>query len=979
MVSFFLCLNCKRTWLLSTQMTKINKMKKIIVLACLVIMLTENGMGQSAAEKNWVRKQFASLSMDEKIAQLMVLRAHSNWSENKRDSLSVIIKKYNIGGLCFFQGGPIREALQTNYYQSLVKTPLFISMDAEWGVGMRLDSVEMFPRQLTLGAIPSSQLMYQMGEAVAEQCKRLGIQINYAPVADINNNPANPVINDRSFGQNKERVIQHSLAYMKGLQDHGVMATAKHFPGHGDVSVDSHLDLPIINKTRNELDAMELAPFKSLIDAGIGSVMIAHLSVPSIDNTTTYPTSLSPNAINGLLKNELGFKGLAVTDALDMKAISNYFPEGEAAVQALIAGNDMLCLPGDVEKSIKKIRSAIRAGRLSKKNINARVKKVLAAKYKYGLSESTLVDTTNLIADLNKSVGSIKNQMAKQSLTFLRSNVTLPYLELNKKIAYVAFNLGQANTLTKALEEKYQAKIFYVNAKDSNNFPNLKNSLSQFDKVIVGLHNYSKKPANNFEIPASIIQLLNETQSNHWIRLIFGNPYAVANFKNIDNILFAYEDNSFAQEAAFQWLEGKTQATGQLPVTVSDQMAYGSENKNATAKMEVNEYTNKLMFIDSIALDAIEKKAIPGCQILVAKNNKIIFNKAFGHVAGEGSAKVDLETVYDLASMTKTSATTVSIMKLVEEGKVSIDKTIGDYLPWVKGNDKEKITLKDLLLHQAGLFPFIKFYEFLIGTDGKLIPGMVSATPDNTHHKMITPTKYLLDSWIDSIQNKILASPITTAGKYVYSDNDFIFLGAIVEQVSGMSLNEYTTQNFYGPLGMKSTGFLPLEKTSVDKIAATEIDDYYRHELIQGSVHDEGASVFGGIAGHAGLFGNTSDLAKLYLMLLNKGQWEGKNYFESSTVDLFTSYQTNNSRRGYGFDKPEKNNATLKDPYPCLSASPSTFGHTGFTGTCVWADPENQLLFIFLSNRVYPTRNSKVYNALNMRSKIQERIYAAIK
>lgn len=954
-------------------------MKKIIVLACLVCMLAENGMSQSSAEKKWVRKQFASLSMNEKIAQLMVLRAHSNWSDKKRDSLGELIKKYNIGGLCFFQGGPIREALHTNYYQSLVKTPLFISMDAEWGVGMRLDSVEMFPRQLTLGAIPSSSLIYQMGAAVAEQCKRLGIQINYAPVADINNNPANPVINDRSFGQNKERVIQHSIAYMQGLQNNGVMATAKHFPGHGDVSVDSHFDLPVINKTRDELDAMELAPFKALIEAGIGSVMVAHLSVPSIDNRPKYATSLSSNAVHDLLKNELGFKGLAVTDALDMKAISNYFPQGEAAVQALLAGNDMLCLPGDVEKSIQKIRSAISEGRLSKKSINASVKKVLAAKYKYGLSQSTFIDTTNIVNDLNKSVGSLKNQMAKQSLTFLRSNLKLPYLEQNKKIAYVALNLGQSNALTKVLEEKYQAKIFYVNAKDSNNFLNLKNSLSQFDKVIVGLHNYSKKPANNFEIPSSIINLLNETQSNHWIRLIFGNPYAVAYFKDIDNILFAYEDNSFAQEAVLDWLEGKIQATGQMPVTLSDQLEYGPENVIPTTKVELNEYSDKLMFIDSMALDAIEKKAIPGCQILVAKNNKIIFNKAFGHIAGEGSAKVDLATVYDLASMTKITATTVSIMKLVEEGKIAIDKTIGDYLPWVKGNDKEKITLKDLLLHQAGLFPYIKFYESLLEKDGQFKAGLVSNVVDNTHHTMITPSKYLLNSWIDSIHNKMLASPITTAGKYVYSDNDFIFLGAIVEQVSGMSLNEFTTQNFYGPLGMKSTGFLPLEKNSIEKIAATEIDDYFRHELIQGSVHDEGASVFGGIAGHAGLFGNTTDLAKLYLMLLNKGNWEGEHYFQPSTVDLFTSYQSENSRRGLGFDKPEKNNAALKDPYPCLSASSSTFGHTGFTGTCVWADPENQLLFIFLSNRVYPTRNSKVYNALNMRSKIQERIYATIK
>ena len=551
-------------------------MKKIALLYLILMLLTSKLLSQSHHEKKWVRQQFAALSLNEKIAQLMVLRVHSNWEETKLDSIGELIKKYNIGGLCFFQGGPIREALQTNHYQSLAKTPLFIAMDAEWGVGMRLDSVELFPRQLSLGAISSSHLIYQMGAAVADQCKRLGIQINYAPVIDINNNPSNPVINDRSFGQNKNRVIQHGIAYMQGLQNNAVMATAKHFPGHGDVSVDSHNDIPIVLKTRAELDTLELSPFKALIDAGIGSIMVAHLSVPSIDSTPKYPTSLSAKAINGLLKNELGFKGIAITDALDMKAITNYFPEGEANVQAILAGNDMLCLPGDIEQSIKKIRNAISVGRLSKKDINIRVKKILTAKYKYGLSHFTPIDTTNMIVDLNKSVGNIKSQMALQSLTFLKGTQASPYLSPNKKIAYVALNLNQPNTLTKKLEEKYQVKIFYVNTKDSNELTNLKTSLALFDQVIIGIHNYNRRPANRFEISTTLINLLNDPQTNHWIHLIFGNPYAVANFKNINNILLAYEDNSYTQEAVLEWLEGKVEATGQLPVTISDDLWYGS-------------------------------------------------------------------------------------------------------------------------------------------------------------------------------------------------------------------------------------------------------------------------------------------------------------------------------------------------------------------------------------------------------------------
>ncbi len=942
-------------------------MKKGILLLLVCCLLSFQIDAQSRAEKRWVKKHFKVLNLDEKIAQLMVLRAHSAWDDKKIDTLSQLIKKYNVGGLCFFQGGPVREAVQTNYYQSIAKTPLLITMDAEWGVGMRLDSVEMFPRQLLMGAIASDKLMYDMGVAIAAQCKRLGIQVNYAPDIDINNNPSNPVINDRSFGQNKDIVINHGIAYMKGMQDNGVMATAKHFPGHGDVSVDSHLELPVINKSRAALDSMELAPFRALIKAGIGSIMVAHLSVPAIDSTPKFATSLSPKAVNELLKKELGFTGLSVTDAMDMKAISNYFPRGEANVRALLAGNDMLCLPGDIAQSIAKIKEAIQEGRLSEEDINIRVKKVLAAKYKYGLNRKQIIDTTNIVADLNASVADIKAEMSTQALTFCKAT-TIPNLNTGIPTAYIALNLAQPSLLTSSLVEQ-GVKVFYVSPKDSLSLSLIKDSLSAYQQVIVGLHNYSRRPANHFQIPSFILKYLNEPHPQNWIHIILGNPYAVADFKNISNILFAYEDNDFVQGAVIKWLQGKQKASGQLPVTVTDELQFGAGDMQ----------TQKLNAIDSIVYDAIKKKAIPGCQVLVAKNNKIIFNKAYGTTAGEGSIPVTLDTYYDLASVTKVSATTVSIMKLVDEGKVDINKTIGDYLPWVKSNSKGNITLKDLLLHQAGLFPYIKFYESLLQKDGSLNPNLVSTTKDNTHNNFIAPNKWLIDTWKDTIQNQILRSPITTPGKYVYSDNDFIFLGKIVEQVSGMSLNEYTNKTFYSPMGMKSTGYLPLEKTRIDNIAATEVDNYFRHELIRGSVHDEGASTMGGIAGHAGLFSNASDLAKLYLMLLNNGVWEGQQYLQAATINKFTAYNTTNSRRGLGFDKPEKNNATSKDPYPSLSPSPATFGHTGFTGTCVWADPETGILFVFLANRVYPTRDNKAFSSLNLRPKIQEAIYTALK
>ena len=556
-------------------------MKKIVLSSLLFVGIFTTIQAQKMSEKKWVRKQFSALNLNEKIGQLMVIRAHSNWSQNKIDSISALIQQYNVGGLCFFQGGPIRQAMQTNAYQSVAKTPLFIAIDAEWGIGMRLDSVESFPRQLSMGAFASSDLVYQMGAAIADQCKRLGIQINYGPVIDINNNPSNPVINDRSFGQSKSKVIQQGVAYMKGMQDNGIMATAKHFPGHGDVNVDSHFDLPVINKSRAALDTLELEPFKALINAGIESIMVAHLSVPAIDDRPKYATSISPKAVNGLLKKELGFKGISVTDAMDMKAIANYFPQGEANVQALLAGNDMLCLPGEVGQSIDKVREAVKERRIKRSEINTRVKKILAAKYKYGLDVSKQIDTTNIIADLNQSVGTINAAMAQQSLTFLRATNS-PIL--NNKTAYLAFNAKSATAFTTSIASAYGVKVFYTSGKDATELALINDSLKAYNQVLVGLHGYSRRPANHFEIPAATLQFLNEKGHEDWIHLIFGNPYAVGDFNTINNILFAFEDTKHSHAAVQKWLEGKLQAGGTLPVTISPELQYGMSSEAALKK-----------------------------------------------------------------------------------------------------------------------------------------------------------------------------------------------------------------------------------------------------------------------------------------------------------------------------------------------------------------------------------------------------------
>jgi beta-N-acetylhexosaminidase len=986
------------------------KRKLFPLLAALLFCFAANAQKfyeKTPAAERWVKKKFRKLSKDERIAQLMIIRAHSNLGPEHIAEVTELIKKYNVGGLCFFQGGPVKQAALTNLYQSIAKTPLMISIDGEWGLGMRLDSVISFPRQLMMGATQDAKLIYEFGRAVGEQCKRIGVQVNYAPDVDVNNNPMNPVINDRSFGEDKYKVALYGVEYMRGMQDAGVMATAKHFPGHGDVSVDSHRDLPVINKTRAQLDDLELYPFKKLIDAGVGSIMTAHLSIPAIDTTTNLPSSLSRRNVTGILRNDLGFNGISFTDALEMQGVTKYFPQGEASVMSLIAGNDMLCLPGDIPGSIAKIKEAIREGRLTWDDINAKVKKVLLAKYHLGLNDVKTISTENITNDLNAQTARIKNLLSANALTLVhKQNETIFPLTKGKRIAYVCIGAPAENTITGRLRTEYNADIYLFGSKtelgkqlmddknpatiieksDSASASKLINTIREknYDVVIVGLHNYSRRPANNFGLSGASVYLLNGLQQPKTITLVFGNPYALKNMASAPNLVACYEDDEVIQSAAADLLAGTIQPKGKLPVTVTENMKFGDgivyNSYFAPATPEsVGLSTAALNKIDAIATDAVEKGATPGCVVLVAKNGKIAYHKAFGYTNFDKKEPVTKDMVYDLASVTKISATNVSIMKLYEEGKVDLDKTLGDYLPWVRGTDKAPLKLSDILMHQAGLNPFIPFYREVIDTaTGLPLPQYFSTAKDAQHQSRVAEGLYLRNDWQDTLYSRILKSKLGAPDKYVYSDNDFIFLGKIVEAVSGKPLNEYARQTFYEPLRMTTTTFHPRELMPVDLIAPTEEEKHFRQQMMRGDVHDEGSAMFGGVAGHAGLFSNAYDLAQLYQMLLNGGELNGVRFFRKSTIDKFTAYNSKISRRGLGFDKPEKDNDTRKDPYPSKYASPETYGHTGFTGICVWVDPKSDLVYIFLSNRVTPTRNNNKLSSLNVRSNIQDAIYQAI-
>lgn len=960
---------------------------------------------QDRNANQWVDSVFNSLDDDQRIAQLLVVRSSGMDSRGAPDMYNELIDRlvvtYNIGAICAFQGTPIQHATMFNRLQALAKTPVMITVDAEWGLGMRFAGINGFPYQLTMGAVQDAELVYRVGQAIGDQLRRTNIHVNYAPVVDINNNPANPVIGIRSFGENKYKVGLMGSRIMEGMQEKGIMACAKHFPGHGDVAVDSHHDLPVINKTMEQLDSLELYPFRQLFNRGVASAMVAHLYIPSIDTTQNQATSLSYNNITGLMRNQLGYQGLTFTDALEMKGVSKFYPGGEAAVQSLVAGNDMLCLPESVPQTIGAVKKAIANGRLSWELVYEKCKRVLTAKYHYVLGNTGPVEMENLVADLNTAVPGLRREVAEKALTVLkmqdgffplRSFVAKKSQAGSKTavpgILYIALGTDGRNELASRLKKSYKATVIALPYNDTGAMNRISMArLKKYKKIIIGLHGVGRYPSRNFGIPSAAINLVNNLQAanKNALLLTFGNPYVNQFFSASQNLVACYEDDAIFQGAVADWLQGKFGATGTLPVTVGP-FAYGSgiikkKSFEIATPESVQMHGEVLAGIDGIASEAISTRSTPGCVVTVLRKGKLVFQKAYGTLAYDNHFPVTTETIYDLASITKIAATTLSVMKLVEEGKIDVKQTIGYYLPWLDGSDKAGLLVENLLLHQAGLNPYIPFYKEVTDKQGYPLPGVLSKSYYKPYSITITNSLYLRNDWKDTMFQRIKASRLANGElKYVYSDNDFILLGKIVEAVSGKTLDTYASENFYAPLGLTSTTFKPFEHFANDKIAPTEDEKIFREELVWGYVHDPGAAMFGNVAGHAGLFSNAADLARLFQMLLNGGIFEKKQFLKKQTINWFTSYQTPISRRGLGFDKPDKDNLfkEVDKAYPAKPVSALTYGHTGFTGTCVWVDPAYDLIYIFLSNRVNPSSDNPKLSQLNIRSRIQELIYEAI-
>ncbi len=944
-------------------------------------------------ESSWVDSVFNGLTLEQKIGQLFIVAAYSNQQQGGYERIENLIENYHIGGLIFMKGEPVMQAKLTNTYQNISKVPLLITFDGEWGLGMRLDNVISYPKAITLGAIQDPTLIYKMGADIAEQFKRLGIHLNFAPDADVNSNSENPVIGFRSFGEDKYKVAQMAIAYMKGLQHNGVMANAKHFPGHGDASTDSHYSLPKINHSLERLTNIDLFPFQEMIKDSLMSVITGHLLVPSIDSRNI-PTSLSGNAVSGILKNKMGFRGLIITDALNMKGATKWnLTPGEVELQAFLAGNDILLMSDNVIAGINKIKAGISSGKVPLDDLDFRVKKILKAKYWAGLNIKKVVLEDQVEHDLNqpKYLG-LKQILYENAVTVVNNSQNLLPLfkqAQSQNIVSIAIGAELGNSFQKSLL-KFGSFPVYSNESRSDDawYNQLLNEIDTNKVVVVSLHRLSNYPSRRYNISPTTMAFLDKLQQkNKVILVVFGNPYALKYFPEINNLVCAYEEDPQMLEAAAQVLFGALPAKGKLPVSVGEKYKAGDGVEILATKIlgftmpeAVGINSVALSRIDNIINSSIAQKVFPGCNLLIARHGKIAYTKAFGNLSYESGQKVTDYTLYDLASITKVAATLQAIMKLYDQHLLDIHQKASFYLPELDSTNKMDITVSNLLHHQAGLQSYIPFWE----------KTKKNRELDSTYYRKeksteftftVAPGIYGSQALKDSLWKWVINSPLITKRSrngefpFLYSDLGLIILQKIVEKISGYPLDQYCERTFYQPLGLERLGFNLSQKISIDQFAPTEKDHSFREIQLKGTVQDQQAAMLGGVAGHAGLFGSLFDLAKLFQMNLNNGEYGELTFFDKKTIELFTNSTTIKSHRALGWDKQS---GDKESNYISSQASSESYGHSGYTGTMIWIDPKYDLIFVFLANRVFPNANNNKLNSLKIRRKIHDVVYQSI-
>ena len=958
-----------------------------------------------AAMNVWVDSLMSSMTMNEKIGQLIVAQVNPTDNEYNRRWLKRLIDKYHIGGLLYMEGTLAEQARLTNYAQSVSPIPLMVTLDGEWGLSMRYSDAIGYPRNMVLGATDDDKLMYEYGREVARQCRRVGIHVNFAPVLDVNDNPANPVIGSRSFGEDPELVSRLGIAYAKGLEDGGVLSVAKHFPGHGNSSQDSHKTLPVINKSMSELKVCEFVPFKAYIDAGLSGMLVAHLHVPAID-PAPIPSTLSEKNVTELLKEEMGFDGLVFTDGLSMKGVTQ---EDNLGVKALLAGNHILLGPINVAGEAAAIKSALLTGKMDEEIVEEACRKVLCYKYALGINNEQPIEVEGIVSDINSGrAEALQHKLWSKAITVVKNDAgILPLRGLDKnKIAVVT--IGGNGGLTSMFQnrcEMYSAtdKFDYYDGMSVNE---LSRELEGYDKVILAVHSSDYKYVN-------VLSNLTARLKND-VCVMFVSAYRTARFasglRNASAVVLAYDDCNLAQDYAAQTVYGGNAACGELPVTVNgvgkvgDGIKYPSIRLGYGVPEEVGLSGKMITRIDSLVAEGLKTGAFPGCQVLVAKDSMIVCNRYYGVTDTESNRPVTVNTIYDLASVSKATGTISGIMEAVDNGLIDIDAKASKYIPQLVGTDKEDITIRQLLFHESGMPAALNMYDVMIDPDsykGKLFCGkknsvysinvsrnlygnryakvrndIVSSKPDDTFNIAICDGVYGGKVTYDSIMGRIYNAPLRDDNDYLYSCLNFCLLMNIEENVTHEHHNDYVENNVFAPLGAYHTLYRPLSRFEAGEIAPTEYDTFLRRQLVHGYVHDETAAYSGGVQGNAGLFSNANDLAKLFQMWLNGGEYGGDRFLSKETVDLFCKTKSPNSRRGLGFDKPDKTN----DDYSptCSEATAETFGHLGFTGTCYWVDPSNGLVFIFLCNRVYPTRDNDAFDELNIRPKLFSLVYQSI-
>ena len=926
----------------------------------------------------WADSVLHTLTLEQKIAQLIMVRVHSNKNRAYNDTAVARMGRYQWGGVCFFQAYPVCQAILTNRLQAASHIPVMVAIDGEWGLGMRLDSILLYPRQMALGASRDTDAIYEMGRQMALQCHRIGVHCNFAPDVDINNNPRNPVINSRSFGSDPYWVSRCGIAYMRGMQENGLLTTAKHFPGHGDTETDSHAATPTITHSRRHLQKMELQPFGELIRAGVDGVMVGHLHVPALDSERI--ATVSSKIMRDLLRDELGFRGLICTDALEMKGISTLYPAGEMEVQVLLAGADLLLLPSDPMLALQKIKEAVESGVLPVEVIDEHCLNILKAKEKYVLPYAGRVEPRGLVGDINSpEAKAVSRRLTESSLTLLRNrHHTVPLHEGLNRVAHLRIDASGQQVLDTFFRNRYGTKTFRVTPKQAADTHLLRPFFREADSaelLVVTLSCLSQYPEkNNYGMLPQIVRLL-DTLSRHRrvLLVVMGNPYALnalPSAHHMTAVLLAYHPTVQAEQAVADVLAHRLPVRGRLPVQLDDfdegdgvQIVMAPMLRPASGDTKL-----RLDRIDTLVRRGLDAGAYPGCQVLVAKNGDILYEKAFGTYSYDDRRPVTMETVYDLASVTKCMATTLAIMKLYDMGKIRLDAPLSEYLPYLAGSNKAKLTVAEVMTHTAGLRDWIPFYQRW----GKEI-----YRPDSSGEYSVPVCRgmYMRADYRDSIRKGIADSPLAKEKKYKYSDLGFYLLADAVRMISGLPLDSFMQQQFYGPMGLQATCFNPWRTLPLSRVAPTENDVKFRQQLVHGYVHDQGAAMMGGVCGHAGLFSTAGEIAQLLQMLLNGGVYRGVTYFSPQTVKLFTSYYAPNvCRRGLGFDKP-----SLSGPSPCgRLASPESFGHSGFTGTFFWVDPKYGLVYVFLSNRVCPDASNTKLSSMNIRTDIQDYVCQVI-